>query len=124
MLTDTIKAAFWEELRFTKRQQWAVTIAAVGLIAGAFHMAHTVKHPLAPWEKYVATAFVLGVAGGGCWLLYKLQGHLRRTRRLIDWRDKTAWLRSADIAIGLAIVLIISVIAVCYSFWRDLILGV
>jgi hypothetical protein len=36
-----------EEIRFAKKQQWAVAIAAITLIAGAFHMAHTVKQPLA-----------------------------------------------------------------------------
>jgi len=39
MVTDTIKAALWEELRFVKRQQWAVTTAVIALIAGAYSIA-------------------------------------------------------------------------------------
>ena len=27
MVTDTIKAALWEELRFVKRQQWTISAA-------------------------------------------------------------------------------------------------
>jgi hypothetical protein len=37
MLTDTIKAALLEELRFAKERQWAVAIATITFIAGAFH---------------------------------------------------------------------------------------
>ena len=115
----TIEAARLEELRFAKRQQWAITAAVIAFIAGAFHMAHTVKQPLACWEKWASTIFVIGVAAGGIVMLFRLQGHLRRTRLVIDWRDKGPWWRSAEIIIGLAIVLSISAAAVCYSFWRD-----
>jgi hypothetical protein len=34
MITDTIKAALLEELRFAKRQQWTVFAAVVAFIAG------------------------------------------------------------------------------------------
>jgi hypothetical protein len=74
-----IKTAYLEELRFAKRQQWAVTIAAITLIAGAFHIAN-LDPPLHPWEKVAATILVTGVAVGGIYLLYKLQRHLRRSR--------------------------------------------
>jgi hypothetical protein len=47
MITDTIKAAYLEELRFAKRQQWTVTAAVVALIAGAY----SVVQPLAPSRK-------------------------------------------------------------------------
>jgi len=39
MLPDVIKAALLEELRFAKRQQWTITAAVVGLIAGAYTIA-------------------------------------------------------------------------------------
>jgi hypothetical protein len=45
-----IKAGYMEELRFGKRQQWAVAAASIALIAGAFHVADGAK-PLASWEK-------------------------------------------------------------------------
>jgi hypothetical protein len=48
-----IVAGHMEELRFWKRQQWAVTAYAIALIAGAFHMSQSLK-PLARWEKAVA----------------------------------------------------------------------
>jgi hypothetical protein len=38
-----IKAGYMEELRFAKRQQWYVAAAAVGLIAGAFHLVSVSK---------------------------------------------------------------------------------
>jgi len=119
MLTDTIKTAYLEEIRFAKLQQWAVTVAAITLIAGAFHMAHTVKQPLAIWEKVVATIAVTGVAGGGIWLLFKLQRHLRDTRKVIDHFDRTAWRRGLEVVVPLKIALYLSAAAVCYSFWRD-----
>jgi hypothetical protein len=49
-----LKVAFWEELRFAKRQQWAVTTTAMTPIAGA----------LTAWR------IIWIVAAGGRWLLY------------------------------------------------------
>jgi hypothetical protein len=80
--------AHLEELRFAKERQWAVAIATITFIAGAFHMAHTVKQPLAYWEKWVATIVVSIVAIAGSLMLFNLQYHLRRTRLIIDWRDR------------------------------------
>jgi hypothetical protein len=88
-------------------------IATITFIAGAFHMAHSTQPLLAIWEKHVATVLVSIVAVGDCWLLYKLQCHLRDTRMVIDPRDETAWRRGRDVVIAMAIVLIISAIAVC-----------
>jgi|SRR6516165_866595 hypothetical protein len=117
MATDAIEAARLEELRFAKRQQWAVAIATITFIAGAFHMAHSVKPLLEPWEKLTATILVSIVAIGASVLISKLQCHLYRTRKNIDPNDKS--LRGLDVAIGLVLVLVISAIAVCYSMWRD-----
>jgi hypothetical protein len=76
------------ELRFAKLQQWAVTTAAITLIAGAFHMAHTVKSALGFYEKVVATVLVALVMLGGIGMLIKLQCHLGRTRKAIDYYDR------------------------------------
>jgi hypothetical protein len=120
-IDSTIKAAYLEELRFAKRQQWAVAIAAITLIAGAFHIAHNIKEPLLIcWETLGITLLVCGVAGGGCWLLWKLQHHLRRIRLHIDPLDKTPFLRGSEVAFGLGFALIISAVAVSYSLWREL----
>lgn len=108
-----------EELRFAKERQWAVAIATITFIAGAFHMAHTVKQPLVRWEQYAATILVSIVAIGGSKMLYKLQGHLHRTRLAVDPYDDDPWRRGLEVVRGLVFVLIISAIAVCYSFWRD-----
>jgi hypothetical protein len=57
MLTDTIKAALLEELRFAKRQQWTITAAVVALIAGAY----SIEKSLEPWERAH-----LSPCGGSC----------------------------------------------------------
>ena len=115
MATDT----YLEELRFAKERQWTVAIATITFIAGAFHMAHTVKQPLAYWEKWIATIVVLIVAIAGSLMLFNLQYHLRRTRLIIDWRDRRPLRRGLEIVIGLVMLLVLSAVAVCYSFWRD-----
>jgi len=108
-----------QELRFAKERQWAVAIATITFIAGAFHMAHPLdeKLPLRRWEQFAATILVSIVALGGAGMLCKLQVHLHRTRLVIDPDDPDPW-RGLDVIIPLMGVLIISAIAVCYSFWR------
>src|SRR5262249_28656779 len=115
MPTDT--KPLLEELRFAKQQQWAVAIATITLMAGAYHIVNTVKAPLGPWEKHLVTFFVLAVALGGSYLVYRLQRHLRDTRKRIDPDDPNPW-RGLYVVIPLMGALIISAIAVCYSFWR------
>jgi hypothetical protein len=109
-----------EELRSAKERQWAVAIATITFIAGAFHMAHTLddKVPLRHWEQVAATILVSIVGLGGVRMLYKLQGHLHATRLRIDPNDEHAWKRGLEVVRGLMCILIISAIAVCYSFWR------
>ena len=119
MLTDTIKAALWEELRFAKRQQWAVTAAVITFIVGAYN----VVKPLGPCEKVAATILITSMVFGGIYWLFDLQRHLRNTRLAIDRWDIDARSRGLEIVYGMVVALIISAIAVCYSFWRDLILG-
>jgi hypothetical protein len=101
---DVIKAAYLEELRFAKRQQWAVTIAVVTLIAGAYSMVQ----PLGPWEKHVAIRLIWIVVAGGWYLLCSLQCHLRNTRLAIDPDDRYPLLRGADVVIGMVGAMIIS----------------
>src|SRR5262252_596613 len=96
-----------EELRWAKERQWVVAIATIAFIAGAFHMAHTVKPPLVACEKLMATILVSIVAVGGSAFLFSLQSHLSATRKIVDPTDPNPWWRGADIVIGLATVLII-----------------
>ena len=78
MLTDPVKAALLEEIRFAKRQQWTITAAVVGLIAGAYTIA-VEKQSLDPWEQAIAAILVVVVAFGGIYWLIDLQRHLYRT---------------------------------------------
>jgi hypothetical protein len=112
-----IKAGYMEELRFGKRQQWAVAAASIALIAGAFHMADGAK-PLACWEKWAASILVSIVAVGGIGLILSLQNHLASTRRVLDRFDNKAWRRGMSVVIGIATAMLMSAVAVAYSLWR------
>jgi hypothetical protein len=127
MITDAIKAALWEELRFVKRQQWTITAAAVALIASTYSAVQS----LAPsdLEKIGATILVVVVAAGGVYWLVDLQHHLYRTRLAVDRYDRNPLWRGSEIVTGMAGAMILSAAVVCYLFWRalitwrDLILG-
>jgi hypothetical protein len=127
MLTDAIKAALLEEIRFAKRQQWTITAAVVGLIAGAYTIA-VEKQSLDPWEQAIAAILVVVVAFGGIYWLIDLQRHLYRTRLRIDPYDPDPRWRGSEIVNGMAGAMIISALVVCYLLlrdgsWRELILG-
>jgi hypothetical protein len=115
MLTDAIKAAYLEELRFAKRQQWTITAAVVALIVGAYSVEKSLDH----WEQAVA-AILIGVVGaGGIYWLIDLQGHLYRTRLRIDRWDPDPWWRGSEIVSGMVGAIVISAIVVCYLLLRD-----
>jgi hypothetical protein len=116
MATDT---HLEELLRFAKARQWAVALATITFIAGAFHMAHTMKQPLVTWEQYAAMILVSIVAIGGGVMLFSLQRQLHRIRLLIDPKDSDPWRGLLDVVIPLMVILIISAAAVCYSFFRE-----
>jgi hypothetical protein len=124
MLTDTIKAALLEELRFAKRQQWTITAAVVALVAGAY----SIEKSLDPWEQALAAILIGVVVVAGIYWLIDLQGHLYRTRLVIDRWDPNPWWRGSDVVCGMAGAMVISAIVVCYLLlrdgsWRELILG-
>src|SRR5262249_33519269 len=98
MLTDPIKAAVLEEIRFAKRQQWTITAAVVALIAGAYSIEKSLDH----WEQAVAAILIVVVVIGGIYWLIDLQHHLYRTRLRIDPYDPDPWWRGADVASGMA----------------------
>jgi hypothetical protein len=104
-----------EELRFAKRQQWTITAAVVALIAGVYH----VETSLACWEKVVAVGLIWIVVAAGSYWLFDFQGHLRRTRLIIDPYDTDAD-RGLEIVYGMVGALIISAIVVCYSLFHDM----
>ena len=95
-----------------------VTAAAIALIAGIYHIADNADPPIGPWEQHLAAFLVLCVAGGGIAMLFKFQGHLSRTRLIVDKKDDDPWRRGLDVVIALVIAITVSAIAVCYSLWR------
>src|SRR5215510_8897571 len=89
------RAAQFEELRFAKRQQWAIATAAVTLLAAVFGIARTTKVDTV--EKAFATIFVVLIASFGIAFLHQLQGHLSRVRIALDPNDADPWFRGVDI---------------------------
>jgi hypothetical protein len=79
------RAAFHEEVRFYKKQQWAVTTAGVALL-GALLATVRGEH-LGLCEKSFAVFFIVaGVCAGG-YFLDDLQSALARVRRRLDPSD-------------------------------------
>jgi hypothetical protein len=116
-LEPPVRAAHMEEIRFWKRQQWAVAGYAIALIAGAFHMTQSVQQPLGFYEKVVASFLVFLIARGGGRLIWELQESLKKTRKVLDQEDPDPE-RGMHIVEGLWVGLAISAFAVVYSFWR------
>jgi hypothetical protein len=112
-----VRAGHMEELRFWKRQQWYVAAAGVGLIAGVFQMSQSLK-PLACWEKAVASIIVFSVAAGSGLLIWDLQESLKDTRLFLYKNDPNPK-RGMRVVCGLWGALLISAVAVIYSFLRS-----
>ena len=105
------RPAYFEELRFAKRQQWYVAVSAVGLDAGILAALRGLQ---LHWiQTSIVTVVVAVITVGSCWLLRDLQHHLRRTRLILDLYDPNPT-RGAEIVIALAIVVIASAAAVIY----------
>jgi len=62
------RAALFEELRFLKRQQWAIATSAVTLLGAVFAISRSVE--LTMIEKGMATVFLILIAGFGVTFLY------------------------------------------------------
>jgi hypothetical protein len=97
-LTDKEKidrAARHEEVRFLKRQQWAVATAAVVLLSGLLTAIR--NYHLTALDKFI----VMVVVGLGVWygwfFLDDLQCGLARVRRALDPADREAATRGANI---------------------------
>jgi len=56
--------------------------------------------------------------GFACWFLLKLQGHLKKTRTLLDRIDPKPWFRGADILGVLVGTVIVSGLVVVYYLCR------
>jgi len=107
------RAQWFEELRFAKKQQWAVAAAAVTLLAAIFALQHSVGDPT-PAEKTVLAVVITLVAALGCSFLVMLQKHIRETRLLLNRSDSDAALRGVGIIGALIGVVIVSALGVLY----------
>jgi len=117
MVTETIKAALWEELRFVKRQQWTITAAVVALIGGAYTLAER-EDRLDDLEKAVAAILIIVVVAGGIYWLSDLQRYLCQTRLKTDPEDREAGQRGSEIFYGMKGAMILSAVVVCYLLLR------
>jgi hypothetical protein len=79
------RAARHEEIRFLKRQQWAVTTAGVVLF-GAF-LAIIRNHDMSGCEKHLAVLLIVVAVGAGCFFLDDLQDGLAGVRRAVNPND-------------------------------------
>jgi hypothetical protein len=104
-----------EELRFAKKQQWAIATSAVTLLAAIFGIAHALSPK--PVEKIGATVLVALIMGFACWFLWQLQSHLETTRKLLNTTDEKAWYRGVDILGVLMGTVIVSGLFVVYYLW-------
>jgi hypothetical protein len=85
----------------------------VALIAGAYNIA---SGELDDWEKAVITILIGAAVIGSIYWLRDLQGHLRRTRLVIDPCDRED--RNLELVYGMAGAMILSAIVVCYLLLR------
>jgi drug/metabolite transporter (DMT)-like permease len=115
-MSDTMKAALMEELRFAKRQQWHIAAAAVALLGATFAISTGMDRPL---EKVVATVLVTLVAAIGAAFLWSLQKHLHRVRTQLNPKDEKAWRGTVSVMGVLIGVLAVSALVVLYWLWRD-----
>jgi hypothetical protein len=112
------RAAWYEEIRFAKRQLWAVTAAGLALLGGILAALPSLR-PLSVAEKRVGLLVVLAIWLGCTYFLRSLQGHLVRTRKMFPEQDKSATRRGLDIIWLFVGALTIGVAIVWYALFRD-----
>ena len=89
------RAAWHEELRFYKKQQWAVATAGVVLL-GAFLTSVRNMH-ITALDKFFATILIFLAAWAGWFVLDDLQEGIGKVRRALDPGDPGAAIRGADL---------------------------
>jgi hypothetical protein len=111
---DRDRPQWFEELRFAKKQQWAITTAAVTLLAAVYALQRSVDPGIGSKEKVVVVVAVVLIATFGCIFLFTLQKYIRDTRLRLDRTDKDALLRGVSIVGVLSGVVILSAGCVLY----------
>ena len=99
------RAAYHEEVRFYKKQQWAVTTAGVVLL-GAFLAVLREQH-ITFLDKVLAMALIIGGVAVAVYFLDNLQGALARVQRALESNDMDASARGRDI-LGLFKLILVS----------------
>jgi hypothetical protein len=90
------RAAWHEEVRFYKKQQWAVTTAGAALLGGFLVAVRDLR--MMAGEKWVYTALILiGICAGG-YFIDDLQRALVDVRRRLDRFDPDPTTRGIPIA--------------------------
>src|ERR1700675_1629415 len=91
---DGDRPQWFEELRFAKKQQWAIATASVTLLAAIFALTRSAHGgDPGPIEKIALAVVITLVATFGCTFLVTLHRYMRDTRLCIDPTDKDALLR-------------------------------
>jgi hypothetical protein len=103
-----------EELRFAKKQQWAVAAAVVTLLGALYGLAHSAVPNLDEKEKVLFAVIVTLIATIGCSILASLHRHMWSTRFELQPRDRDALVRGSGIVGALIGVIILSAIGVLY----------
>jgi hypothetical protein len=111
---DRDRPQYFEDLRFAKKQQWAVTTAAVTLLAAIYALQRSVDPGLGSKERVAVVVAIVLIATFGCIFLFMLQKHIRDTRLRLDRTDKDALLRGVSIVGVLSGVVILSAGCVLY----------
>ena len=79
------RAERYEEVRFLKKQQWAVAAAGVGLIGGLLAILKDVH--VTPLDKFLILALITAGVAFGWYFLEDLQEGLARVRQALDPND-------------------------------------
>jgi hypothetical protein len=89
------RAAQHEEVRFLKKQQWAVAAAGVVLLGGL--LAAVRNEHLTPLDRFLAVMFIAVGIWAGWFFLENLQDGLAQVRRSLDPSDHDAATRGREI---------------------------
>ena len=107
------RAARHEEVRFLKKQQWAVATAGV-VLAGAF-LSTISNYHLTSLERFCAVLLTVGGVWAGWFFLDDLQGGLARVRRALDPADYSAPTRGSEIVNLHKLILVASAFVVVWA---------
>jgi len=89
------RAAQHEELRFYKKQQWAVTTAGVVLLGAFLTAVGNVR--ITALDKFFAVILIFLAACAGWFVLENLQEDIVKVRRALDPADGDATIRGREI---------------------------